>query len=305
MRYSFLTLLSLFLCNSLLFSQKKNAAFEYHIHRAIHPIHVDGAGVDSAWSKADVASDFYMVLPMDTSKAQVRTEVRMLYDDLNLYLLAVCYEKVPGPYMVESLRRDFNFGKNDNFLLFLDPFDDQTNGFTFGSNAEGAQWDGLLFDGGSANLGWDNKWVSEVHAEDDKWTFEMAVPFKTLRYKSGITRWGVNFSRLDLKTTEKSSWTPVPRQFPTASLAYTGVLVWDEPPPPPGLNFAVIPYLLANTSKDFRSGKDGTTGFDAGLDAKISITSALNLDLAVNPDFSQVEVDRQQINLDRFELFFP
>ncbi|MFZ4558886.1 MAG: DUF5916 domain-containing protein [Saprospiraceae bacterium] len=305
MKHSFFILLSLLFCNSLLFSQKKNASFEYPIHRAAHPIHIDGSGADSAWSKAAIASDFYMVLPMDTSKAQVRTEVRMLYDDLNLYLLAVCYEKVPGPYMVESLRRDFNFGKNDNFLLFLDPFDDQTNGFTFGSNAEGAQWDGLLFDGGSANLGWDNKWVSEVHAEDDKWTFEMAVPFKTLRYKSGITRWGVNFSRLDLKTTEKSSWTPVPRQFPTASLAYTGVLVWDEPPPPPGLNFAVIPYLLGNTSKDYVSGKEGKTGFDAGLDAKISITSALNLDLAVNPDFSQVEVDRQQINLDRFELFFP
>ena len=73
----------------------------------------------AAWSKAEMVSDFYMVLPMDTSKARVRTEVRMLYDDQNMYLLAVCYEKLDGPYMVESLRRDFNFGRNDNFLLFM------------------------------------------------------------------------------------------------------------------------------------------------------------------------------------------
>ena len=288
-----------------LFSQKKNANFEYHIHRADSPLKIDGSGDDPAWSKAEMVSDFYMVLPMDTSKAKVRTEVRMLYDDQNMYLLAVCYEKLDGPYMVESLRRDFNFGRNDNFLLFMDPFDDLTNGFTFGSNAEGAQWDGLLFEGGSANLSWDNKWTSEVKAEEDKWTFEMAVPFKTLRYKSGITRWGINFSRLDLKTTEKSSWTPVPRQFPTASLAYTGTLVWDEPPPPAGANFSVIPYALANTSKDYTKSGPGKTTGDVGVDAKIAITSALNLDLTVNPDFSQVEVDRQQTNLDRFELFFP
>jgi hypothetical protein len=288
-----------------LFSQKKNAAFEYKIHKAQSPIKIDGLMEDAAWEHAAVASDFYMVFPMDTSKANVRTEVKMLYDDKNVYLIAVCYEKLPGPYMVESLRRDFNFGRNDNFLLFLDPFDDLTNGFTFGSNAEGAQWDGLLFDGGSANLSWDNKWTSAVKTEEDKWTFEMAVPFKTLRYKSGIARWGVNFSRLDLKTTEKSSWAPVPRQFPTASLAYTGVLVWDEPPPPAGANFSIIPYALARTTKDYANKTPTQNKLNFGVDAKVAITSALNLDLTLNPDFSQVEVDRQQTNLDRFELFYP
>lgn len=304
-RSLFLLLLLCWGCSFKAFAQKKNASFEYHIHRANAPLAIDGSGDDAAWQSAEVVSDFYMVLPMDTSKAQVRTEVRMLYDDKQMYLLAVCYEKVAGPYMVESLRRDFSFGKNDNFLVFLDPFDDQTNGFTFGSNAEGAQWDGLLFDGGAANLGWDNKWTSAVATEEDKWTFEMAVPFKTLRYKAGITRWGVNFSRLDMKTTEKSAWTPVPRQFPTASLAYTGVLVWDEPPPPAGLNASLIPYALASTSKNQEQHSDGNTSGQVGLDAKMALTSALNLDLTLNPDFSQVEVDRQQTNLDRFELFFP
>ena len=288
-----------------LFAQKKNEAFEYHIHRAGSPIKIDGVADETAWQAAELATDFHMVLPMDTSRASVRTEVRMLYDDKNLYLLAVNYEKRSGPYMVESLRRDFNFGKNDNFLLFLDTFDDQTNGFTFGSNAMGAQWDGLLFEGGKANLSWDNKWESAVRAEDDKWVFEMAVPFKTIRYKSGIARWGVNFSRLDLKTTEKSAWAPVPRQFPTASLAFTGNLIWDEPPPKAGTNVSLIPYVLGGLTKDYKTGAATQYRGDAGFDAKVAVTSSLNLDLTVNPDFSQVEVDRQQTNLDRFELFFP
>jgi hypothetical protein len=299
-------LLSILLCcSATAIAQKKNAAFEYHIHRAASPVKIDGQPDDAAWQAAEVATDFYQVLPMDTGKAIVRTEVRMLFDDEKMYLLAVNYEKLDGPYMVESLRRDFNFGKNDNFLLFIDPFDDQTNGFTFGSNAQGAQWDGLLYEGGKADLSWENKWESAVRADDDKWVFEMAVPFKTLRYKKGIGRWGVNFSRLDLKTTEKSAWAPVPRQFPTASLAYTGVLVWDEPPPAPGANISIIPYALGGLSKDYEAGTDTEFKKDIGVDAKVALTSSLNLDLTVNPDFSQVEVDVQQTNLDRFELFFP
>ena len=135
--------------------------------------------------------------------------------------------------------------------------------------------------------------------------FEAAIPFKTIRYKKGIKEWGVNFSRNDLKTTEKSSWAPVPRQFPTASLAYTGVLVWDEPPPVQGPNMSVIPYILNGLSKDYAAGKNTEYKSAIGLDAKISVTSSMNLDLTLHPDFSQVEVDKQVTNLDRFELFFP
>ena len=298
-------LLTLLFAAATLSAQKKNEAFEYFIQRAPSPVTVDGLPDDEAWKQAPVATNFFQVLPMDTGDAVVRTEVRMLYDDQKLYLLAVNHEKLEGPYMVESLRRDFNFGKNDNFLLFLDPFDDQINGFTFGANARGAQWEGMLFDGGKADLSWENKWDSKVHFTDDFWTFEMAVPFKTLRYKKGIDRWGVNFSRLDLKTTEKSAWAPVPRQFPTASLAYTGVLRWDQPPPPPGVNVSFIPYVLTGLSKNNEKNTGTDWRREVGVDAKLALTSSLNLDLTVNPDFSQVEVDVQQTNLDRFELFFP
>jgi hypothetical protein len=210
---------------------------------------------EKTWEDAEVATDFFMITPMDTSFAKVKTDVRMSYDDENLYLIVINYHGMAGPYMVESLRRDFSFGKNDNFLLFMDPFDDQTNGFSFGANAAGAQWDGIMFNGGSVDLSWDNKWTSKVTNHEDKWIFEAAIPFKSIRYKKGITEWGINFSRLDLKTTEKSGWAPVPRQFPSASLAYTGTLVWDNPPPQTGSNVSIIPYTLGGMSKDIQAGE--------------------------------------------------
>src|SRR5688572_30071223 len=262
----------LFLCALCLAAraQKKNEAFHLQLKTASSPIKIDGIMDEESWIQADVASDFFMVLPMDTSMAKVKTEVRMTYDQQNLYLIATCFHLLPGRYFVESLRRDFVFGKNDNFLLFMDTFDDQTNGFSFGANAAGAQWDGMMYEGGKVDLSWDNKWTSVVKKDDDKWVFEASIPFKSIRYKKGITKWGINFSRLDLKTTEKSSWAPVPRQFPTASLAYTGILLWDQPPPQTGSNVSIIPYVLGGVGKDYENDSVNTStsyrkeiGFDA------------------------------------------
>ena len=304
MRFLFFLSL-LFAISFSVFPQKKNDAYQLKLHRASAPIAIDGILNEPDWLNAEVATDFYMITPMDTSFAKVRTEVRMTYDNENLYLIAVNYHALPGPYVVESLRRDFSFGKNDNFLLFMDPFEDLTNGFSFGANAAGAQWDGIMYEGGKVDLSWDNKWTSVVKNYEDKWVFEMAVPFKSIRYKKGITEWGINFSRLDLKTTEKSSWAPVPRQFPSASLAYTGRLMWDEPPPQAGSNISVIPYLLGGVSKDHASDEPSEYRGEMGADIKVALSSSINLDLTVNPDFSQVDVDRQVTNLERFELFFP
>ncbi|HKG69283.1 MAG TPA: DUF5916 domain-containing protein [Segetibacter sp.] len=286
-------------------AQKKNEQFQIHISKTSSAIKVDGIMNEETWKNAEVAKNFFMVLPMDTGSAKALTEVRMAYDDHNLYLIAECFQAVPGPNYVESLRNDWAFGKNDNFLLFMDPFDDQTNGFAFGTNSAGAQWDGMMYGGGSVDLNWDNKWVSAVKDYGNKWILEIAVPFKSIRYKKGITRWGINFSRQDLKTSEKSSWAPVPRQFPTAALAYSGILIWDQPPPSVGSNVSLIPYALGGLTKNYENNTHAEYRKDIGLDAKIALTSSLNLDLTVNPDFSQVEVDRQVTNLDRFELFFP
>ena len=298
-----ITLLLICCFSSVLFAQKKNEHFHYAIKPAVSPIKTDGVLEEETWKTAAVATDFYMVLPMDTSLAELRTEVRMAYDDRFIYLSAVNFQS--HPVRIESLRRDWNFGKNDNFIFFMDPFDDQTNGFTFGANAAGAEWDGQQYDGGTADLNWENRWSSSVKRYPDRWVFEAAIPFKTLRYKKDITRWGINFSRNDLTTTEKSSWAPVPRQMATASLAYTGVLDWDAPPPKAGRNISLIPYLLGGGVKNYRPDQPLDSRADIGLDAKVAVTSSLNLDATINPDFSQVEVDRQVTNLDRFELFFP
>jgi len=286
-------------------AQKKNADYKLHIRKTNATITIDGVIDEQAWKETDVAKDFFMVLPEDTGKAEQFSEVRMCYDDKHIYLAATFYHNPPGPYYVESLRRDFSFGKNDNFLIFIDPFNNQTTGFSFGANAAGAQWDGTMNNGGKVDLNWDSKWVSKVIQDKDKWVLEMAVPFKSIRYKKGVKEWGINFSRLDLKSSEKSSWTPVPRQFSTSTLAYSGVLVWDEAPPATGVNFSLIPYALGSVNTDNIAGNDADYETKIGGDVKFALTSSLNLDLTINPDFSQVEVDQQIVNLDRFELFYP
>jgi len=300
-----------FFLSTIAFAQKKNAHIQYHIKQASDSIIIDGKMTETAWKNAQVAEKFGMVLPMDTSVANLPTEVRMTYDKKNIYILATCYKPALGKDMVESLKRDWNFGKNDNFLLFMDTYGDLTNGFAFGTNAVGAQWDGTMFDGGSVDLNWDNIWTSAVYNDATKYVWEAAIPFTSIRYKNGVKEWGINFSRNDLKTTEKSSWAPMPRNFPTASLSYTGSLVWDQELPAHQNNFSLIPYFKTSYGKDFANA-DGSKiatqpsyGREIGMDAKISLSSSLNLDLTVNPDFSQVEVDRQVTNLSRFELFFP
>jgi len=305
LRYLFLFILFV-ISGPQLYSQKINSAYKLYISETKLPIVIDGLIDEEAWNVRDSAANFFMVNPMDTSYATVKTTVRMTYDKHNLYISAVCYEPKPNTnYAVESLRRDFSYTKNDNFLLIVDPFDDQTNGFTFGVNAAGAQWDGLIFNSNGYDLSWDNKWYSEVKHYADRWVFEAAIPFKSIRYKKGIQTWGINFSRLDIKAPEKSAWAQIPRQFNVASLAYTGNLIWDKPPPDAGTNISVIPYVLGGFTKDYENNTSAKFKREIGADAKIGITSSLNLDLTVNPDFSQIEVDKQVTNLDRFELFFP
>ncbi len=279
-------------------------SYQISINKSTVPIKVDGVLDEAAWQQSEVAENFHRVLPIDTGYAETKTKVYLTYSEDQLYIGVICYDNLPGPDIIESLRRDFSFGANSNFLVFIDPFNDKTNGFTFGSSRAGVQWDGLLVDGGNADLKWDNKWELAVTDEGDKWFIEMGIPFKTIRYKQGIETWGINFSRMDLKRNEKSSWTPIDRQFPTSSLAFTGIMKWDAPPPKAGTNISLIPYVLGAASKNFENNEPDKQTFDAGIDAKIAVTSSLNLDLTVNPDFGQVEADPSAINLDGFEIFF-
>ena len=299
----FLFCLSFLFCSAL-HAQINFDQFRLPIQKTTEKITIDGVLNESVWAKTQVADDFFMITPVDTGKANQLSEARVTYNDENLYLAIIFYNTaVKGKYVVESQKRDFSFAKNDNFLVAIDPFNNQTTGFAFGLNAYGAQWDGTMYEGRSVDLNWDSKWYSEVQLDDEKWVCEIAIPFKSIRFDDENTVWGINFSRLDLKASEKSSWAPVPRQFPSVSLAYAGALVWDAPPPKQGNNSSLIPYFSNRIVQKNQSNTQNQ--FKVGGDVKFNLTSSLNIDLTVNPDFSQAEVDQQVTNLDRFELFFP
>ena len=286
-------------------ADKKNSDVILHVKKASGTIKLDGVIDEPDWLRAEKAKDFHVVLPVDSGLSKSPSEVVMTYDNKAFYLGVTFFDTIPGKRIMESFRRDFVFSNNDNFLVFFDTFLDQTNGFSFGASASGAKWDGTMSGGAASNLNWDCKWDSKTVHYNDRWVIEMKIPFRSIRFKSGADRWFVNFSRLDLKTNEKSAWAPVPRQFPTASLAYTGVLQWDEPLPKSKMMFSVIPYIFGSAAKNFEIGGNTTYRKDFGFDAKLGLTTSMNLDLTYNPDFSQAEVDQQVTNLDRFELFFP
>ena len=283
---------------------------DIQIKRTTEKIELDGELNEGAWFAGTPAQDFWQYFPTDTARATGNTKIYMTYDDEFLYVGVICYSK-KGGYITPSLRRDYTFRGNDNFSLMFDTYNDNNNAFMFGMNAYGVRREALISGGGRQRNdfsgSWDNKWFGEVKTHDDYWIAELAIPFKTLRYKEGSTQWRFNCYRNDTKHNELSTWKRIPQNQMIMNLGSMGNIVWDEPLKKPGTNISVIPYVIANSSRDFEDETQTKTdyGGNAGFDAKIGLTSALNLDLTVNPDFSQVEVDRQVTNLDRFEIFFP
>lgn len=282
---------------------------ELHIKKAKGAITLDGVIDESDWQTADVADDWYTNYPVDTLRAPFQTEARFTFDDEFFYASFVCYDD-ETPDIVNSLRRDFNYDRNDNVGFALGPYNDKLNGFFFVITPAGIQMEGTVTTGGSNDDSystfWDNKWYSKVVRYSDKWIAEMAIPFKSFRYKSNIREWNISMDRWELKRNRKTSWIQTPIQFTTASFPYGGQLVWDDPVPPAKTNISFIPYITANTSANREVDPvEQNSDFQTGFDAKIAVTPSLNLDLTINPDFSQVEVDDQIINLTRFEFQFP
>lgn len=299
------------LLSSRLFAQSlgvNEADYGLNVRRSIGPIVLDGRLDEAAWDKADTVSNFWQFFPYDTIRAGARTRVRVLFDAEFLYIAAECYQ--PRRYVVTSLKRDFARGQSDLFEVNIDPFGDKLNGFNFAASPYGVQREGLITNGQEFATDWDNKWYVRVGNAADRYTVEMAIPFKTLRYKQrqtgdGPDVWLINFIRSDIARNEQSAWAPIPLNFTGQALAFSGRLIWEHPPPSPGANVSLIPYGLAETGRDYQSGIPPRRGVNAGFDVKVAVTPSLNLDLTVNPDFAQVEVDQQVTNLSRFELFFP
>jgi hypothetical protein len=281
-----------------------------HIHKTNDAITLDGKLDEPAWNEAQVANNWFLNYPVDTIPSPFQTEARVTFNDEFFYVSFVCYDD-NTPDLINSLRRDFDFPLNDNVGVNLGPFNDGLNGFFFSITPAGVQREGIISGGGAGgpdafNSFWDNKWYSHVERYTDRWIVEAAVPWKSLRYKDGLREWNIIFDRSDKKRNLRSSWIRTPIQFNTGMFAYSGKLIWDDPVPPARANISIIPYVAGIVSRDAMTPEKKTSSsMQAGFDAKVGVTPSLNLDLAYNPDFSQVEVDQQVINLTRFEFQFP
>ncbi|WP_336518109.1 carbohydrate binding family 9 domain-containing protein [Pollutibacter soli] len=278
--------------------------FRMHIRKATGLIKLDGIFDEDSWQQATATQRFFEKWPNDVDSAKQLTEIRMTYDQRNLYFSIVAWQN--KSIIVQTLKRDNGIYDSDAVSISLDPFNQKTNGFLFSINPYNVQTEDLISINtgeGNLNFSWDNKWYSATKRYEDRWTAEIAIPFSTLRFSADKAIWGINFLRSDLQNNQYSSWTDMPVNFPFFDFGYTGALIWDEPPPSPGRNISLIPYISGSAA--FADNELTNSKLGLGVDAKIAITPSMNLDLTVNPDFSQVEVDRQVTNLTRFNIFFP
>lgn len=274
---------------------------------------------DPAYAQTPVIANFWQTTPDAGMPASERTEVRILYTDRALYIGVVCYDRAPESIIVSDSRRDAPLDETDSFTFILDTYLDGQNGFVFGTNPAGIEYDAQVTkegqgmfgprqtagSGGGFNINWDGSWDVRTQISDVGWSAEFRIPFRTLRFPTGAAQtWGANFQRNIRRRNEQAFWTKMPRQYNLFRVSRAGRIGGIEPPPP--RNLQVTPYVLGQVSRDF-SQIAGTTdrAGDFGIDAKYSITPSLTLDATYNTDFAQVEVDDQQINLDRFSLFFP
>ncbi len=310
--------------------QKHKPTYELQVNRHDSTLVIDGILSESVWQKAERANDFYQTYPTDTVYATTKTEVLITYDEDYLYLAAICHDNIKDKkYVVSSLKRDFDGSTNDNFFVTIDPFKDGLNGFLFSVSPLGVEREGLLSNGDNLDISWDNKWKSATKIYEHYWVAEFAIPLKTLRFKAESQHWKMNFGRVDLKRNERSIWKPIGMAYAMRSLAFTGDIYFQDAFKKAGANLAIIPYIttsgvknnipdnLPDNKGDYKSlnEKEVTAKLpvfykadyqaNVGLDAKVAVTSSLNLDLTINPDFSTVEADVQVTNLSRFEIFFP
>jgi len=279
-------------------------SFQLTIQPTKGPIKLDGILDEPAWNTVQAVSQFNKKFPNDIGAPKKQTEVKYLFDDKNLYFAFKVYDS--GTAIIRSLKRDIGHDGNDGVAVVLDPLNQKTNGFYFVVSALNVQSEDQLTgssDGG-ISYSWDTKWFSMTKDYGNYWIAEIAIPLKSIRYNSENKNWGVNFVRIDAKNFEYSTWTRIGPNFKSYDLGYTGLMKWPTNPPASNNNVILLPYLTGGISEDKSTSKTETTG-NVGFDAKIALNSSLNLDLTVNPDFSQVEVDNQVTNLTRFNIFLP
>jgi len=271
------------------------------------------------WAQATAATDFVQLEPSEGAPATERTEVRVLFDSEAIYVGAWMYDSDASRIIVGERRRDANLTQSDGFRLVLDTYRDEQNGFVFGTNPGGIEFDGQIIAEGRGgagvgrqqqgtqsgfNVNWDGAWTVHTERDDQGWYAFFRIPFSTLRFRSGTDqRWGVNFGRFIGRKNEEVVWSPIPRQFNLYRLSNAGVL--SGVAVPAGRPITFTPYALGSAQRIPAVSENVSYPFEFGGDVKVGLTPGITLDLTMNTDFAQVEVDEQQIDLTRFSLFFP
>jgi hypothetical protein len=271
------------------------------------PILVDGILDETVWKTAESANNFQQYFPSDSTLAAQQTDIKMLYNATTLFI-GIKLNTEGDNYVIPSLERDYRAGGNDNISLLFDTFNDGTNAFLFGMNPYGVRREALISNGGSGPSGfttsWDVKWQGETRLYDGYYVCELAIPLTSFKFKQGETKWRFNSYRFDMQSNETSTWMEIPQNQLIYSLAFMGDMVFEKPLGKSRTPMALIPYVNGIAGKDYENDND-LSALNFGGDAKVSIGNGMNLDITVNPDFSNVEVDNFVTNLTRFEISLP
>lgn len=276
-------------------------------YRTVMKIKIDGVLDEVDWQKANPITDFVQVEPNEGEPITQPTEIRILYDDRNIYFGYTCYDSDISKAIINEMRRDASgLYNNDYAFLILDPYNDRRSAVFFRFNAIGGVEDTAISNSGDTrNDSWDAVWESKGKINQDNWVVEIAIPFSQLRFrKSDVMTWGINLGRNIARNREAAVWSPVPKSYGGMAkyrTAYFGDLVGLNGISP-SRNLELLPYVSGGVS---RVDRDNDEVHDAGLDIKYGITTNLTADATFNTDFAQVEADQEQVNLTRFSLFFP
>jgi hypothetical protein len=291
------------------------------------PPKIDGRVDDAVWQNVEPHSGFIQQDPIEGDPASEKTEVRILVGQGNLYIGVICFDSDPSRIIVSQARRDATLTDTDSVILVFDTFNDSQNAFVFGTNPLGIEYDGqvagegqtggLSLGGGGGgggsqrggitafNPNWDGDWTVRSAITERGWEAEMAIPLKTLRYATGADRtWGFNMMRNIRRKNEQVYLAQIPRGFDIYRVSLAAKLTNLDLPG--RRDIKLIPYVLGSANKDYTLASDQLDrNGDIGVDVKWGVTPNMTLDFTINTDFAQVEADEEQVNLTRFDLFFP
>jgi len=263
-------------------------------------VKIDGNLNDTAWLQCNTVSNFIISYPIEGKKPVNETEVKIMYDDINLYIGGIChYNGSRKNLQVENMSRDFSYSNNELFNIMLGTFQGiKSPVLSLSVTPYNTQLDIMYFYDGSYSYNWDALWKSACRINDSTWVAEIAIPFSSLRYPTDSTVWAINFTRNNRSTGELSGWSLWPLAYSASRLDYGGLLK-NIHPPKQNLNIRVQPYAL------YKSATSAKGKLQTGGDIKWAINTNTLLEGTLNTDFAQAEVDRQVINLTRSSVYFP